>query len=733
MFLVQKEVFNGPSDPRLRSLNVVTDKNGLLRVKTRAIYSQDTEDFKYPVILPGDHPAVVNLIIHKHKNLMHCGNQILLARLREKYWILKGRKSIRKICVRCRRFSSRSVKMNLPPLPEDRVRDASVFEVFGVDLAGPLFLRDGSKAWIALFTCAVYRGIHLELLSSMTTESFLLALRRCIARRGRPSVVYSDNGTNFVGAQRILHHGYVSEVSHNTGLSHKKNPVILLKKLDINSKRLRIGEVFSSPSETLDSTHISASEHHASSKEMHYLIPAARRSVCFYCYKRTKNKCQNCGKYFCDVRRTGRECFSAYHEAFTRKDEEKFADDEMSSDEIDLDIYHSFSNCTNTVQVLDEVSPSNFKTPDSRNVSKVSSSHFETPDSTHVSKASSSHFETPDSTHVSKVYPSEILDSSRISPPGHHTSLKGHFLILAARRSLCFYCKKRIKSICPNCNKYFCNASRTGRDCFNLYHKAEKLADIEIDADELDEAIAQSISNSSDALQVSDGDDSDIEIMSEIQQGQSVTEINHTPVFVRDRKVCFYCKTEGSNWRCKSCGKSLCNQKIGKTCFHMFHSSPEQNFCKPSAYPVEHQQVLFPLGGYVSEVSHNMKLRRIKDPYILLKELDLTGSKRKKQNDNQVSKVSALSVHQKKELNKNEYSKEIGTEALLEDSDVQDKMEHVHERSISRRKCLNCKLKGIKSLTYWHCKVCAKHLCNQKTGITCFQIVHSLPSKTTHV
>ncbi|CAL1274780.1 unnamed protein product, partial [Larinioides sclopetarius] len=196
------------ANPRLRSLNVVTDKNGLLRVKTRAIYRQDTEDFKYPVILPGDHPAVVNLIIHKHKNLMHCGNQILLARLRERYWILKGRKSIRKIlknCVRFRRFSSRSVKMNLPPLPEDRVRDASVFEVSGVDLAGPLLLRDDSKAWIALFTCAVYRGIHLQLLSSMTTESFLLALRRFIARRGRPSVVYSDNGTNFVGAHRILH------------------------------------------------------------------------------------------------------------------------------------------------------------------------------------------------------------------------------------------------------------------------------------------------------------------------------------------------------------------------------------------------------------------------------------------------------------------------------------------------------------------------------------------------
>ncbi|GBM76251.1 hypothetical protein AVEN_105431-1 [Araneus ventricosus] len=69
----------------------------------------------------------------------------------------------------------------------------------GVDLAGPLFLRNGSKVWIVLFTCAVYRAVHLELLASLTSDSFLMAFRRFIARRGRPRTVYSDNGTNFRG------------------------------------------------------------------------------------------------------------------------------------------------------------------------------------------------------------------------------------------------------------------------------------------------------------------------------------------------------------------------------------------------------------------------------------------------------------------------------------------------------------------------------------------------------
>ncbi|GFS31053.1 integrase catalytic domain-containing protein [Trichonephila inaurata madagascariensis] len=79
------------------------------------------------------------------------------------------------------------------PLPLDRVADCVAFEIVGIDLAGPLFLKSGGKVWIALFTCANFRAIHLELVNSLTAESFLLSLRRFIARRGRPRTIYSDN------------------------------------------------------------------------------------------------------------------------------------------------------------------------------------------------------------------------------------------------------------------------------------------------------------------------------------------------------------------------------------------------------------------------------------------------------------------------------------------------------------------------------------------------------------
>ncbi|UYV67850.1 hypothetical protein LAZ67_5002241 [Cordylochernes scorpioides] len=114
--------------------------------------------------------------------------------------ILNTLKTVKKIinqCIRCKRFTATPATVESTSLPEDRVRDAAVFEIVGVDLTGHLILKNKKKAWIVIFTCAVYRGVHLELVTSLSMEAFLQAFRRFIARRGRPLIVYSDNGTNF--------------------------------------------------------------------------------------------------------------------------------------------------------------------------------------------------------------------------------------------------------------------------------------------------------------------------------------------------------------------------------------------------------------------------------------------------------------------------------------------------------------------------------------------------------
>ena len=115
---------------------------------------------------------------------------------------VRSRRAVRSLVfdfIRCKRQNIKSLQCIEPPLSLDRVRDASVFEVTGVDFAGPVYLAGGVKAWICLFTCAVYRSVSLDLTTSLSTAAFIALLRRFISRRGRPVCIYSDNATIFVG------------------------------------------------------------------------------------------------------------------------------------------------------------------------------------------------------------------------------------------------------------------------------------------------------------------------------------------------------------------------------------------------------------------------------------------------------------------------------------------------------------------------------------------------------
>nr|CAI5859325.1 unnamed protein product [Callosobruchus analis] len=205
--VIQQECFAGVDDPRIASLCPFCDKEDLIRMKSRVSNREDTENYRFPIILPAKHAFVHRLIMDTHVKSCHAGTQGLLGLLREKYWILGGRRSVRTVvarCVICKRHDSKPLEVETPPLPTDRVRDAMAFEVVGVDYAGPLFLKIGGKVWICLFTCAIFRAVHLELCTSLSTSCFLQAFRRFVARRGRPKTVYTDNGSNFVGAENAF-------------------------------------------------------------------------------------------------------------------------------------------------------------------------------------------------------------------------------------------------------------------------------------------------------------------------------------------------------------------------------------------------------------------------------------------------------------------------------------------------------------------------------------------------
>ena len=199
---LQEIMFLKQSASPLSSLKVVLNSDGLRVLKTKIFYRYDDHSFLCPIVLDGKHEIVRLLVRETHELMGHAGIQLLMSHLREKFWIISLRKLAKAVisdCIICKKQAVKHMECEIPPLPENRVRNAAIFEIVGVDFAGPVFLQGGGKGWICIFTCAVYRAVHLELASGLSTESFLECLRRFIARRGRPRLIYSDNGTNFTG------------------------------------------------------------------------------------------------------------------------------------------------------------------------------------------------------------------------------------------------------------------------------------------------------------------------------------------------------------------------------------------------------------------------------------------------------------------------------------------------------------------------------------------------------
>ncbi|GFT09056.1 integrase catalytic domain-containing protein [Trichonephila clavipes] len=165
IFTVQKEYF--PENNNIPHIKTFVDNEGLIRVKTRITERKDDFNFLSPILLPNDCILTQRLIEYYHRKNCHAVTQMLVSILREKFWILRARRTVRNIiqnCVKCKRYNAGPVKSESVSLPADRVRDAGVFEVIGIDLAGPLFLKNGGKVWVVLYTCAVYREVHLELI-----------------------------------------------------------------------------------------------------------------------------------------------------------------------------------------------------------------------------------------------------------------------------------------------------------------------------------------------------------------------------------------------------------------------------------------------------------------------------------------------------------------------------------------------------------------------------------------
>ena len=178
---------------------------------------------EYPIYLPDDHPFTAKLVFNAHLATLHGGIGLTMAKVREKYWVPRLRRLVKKLrgsCYGCKRFRARAYQVPPPGnLPKSRTQGSRPFQVIGVDFAGPIRYtsraKTESKAYLVLYACSLTRAVHLDLLKSLETSEFIGSLKRFIARRGRPEIIYSDNGSTFKAADKWLKTAQQDERFHD--------------------------------------------------------------------------------------------------------------------------------------------------------------------------------------------------------------------------------------------------------------------------------------------------------------------------------------------------------------------------------------------------------------------------------------------------------------------------------------------------------------------------------------
>ncbi|XP_045023365.1 uncharacterized protein LOC123467557 [Daphnia magna] len=194
------------------SLHPTLGDDGLLRLGGRIGRAKLPYDVLHPPLLPGRHPLTERIIHIFHDETHYAGTDYLFSQISQHFWIVKGRevvKKIRRLCPVCIRGRAAPAGQLMGDLPYVRLDSYTPpFSHIAIDYFGPIETSPGrnriTKRYGALITCLVTRGVHLELAESLSTDDFILVFRRFIGLYGRPISVHSDNGTNFVGAEREL-------------------------------------------------------------------------------------------------------------------------------------------------------------------------------------------------------------------------------------------------------------------------------------------------------------------------------------------------------------------------------------------------------------------------------------------------------------------------------------------------------------------------------------------------
>lgn len=196
------------------NLNPRLDSAGVIRVGGRLQNADVPSAAKEPMLIPRESKLAVLLCDYYHHKYLHSGPRATYAAIVQVYWIPSGyqlvKKTIRK-CLICYKLRAKPQQPKMAPLPEPRVQVSRPFTSTAVDFSGAMTTKETTrkkspqhKSYICAFVCLSTKAVHLELVSELTTAAFMASFNRFVSRRGLPHTMYSDNGTNFVGAARVM-------------------------------------------------------------------------------------------------------------------------------------------------------------------------------------------------------------------------------------------------------------------------------------------------------------------------------------------------------------------------------------------------------------------------------------------------------------------------------------------------------------------------------------------------
>ena len=193
------------------------DNTGVIRLNGRIEKSKKIPySSRSPILVPNNYAArLIMEDIHGRNQEHMLGQEALLAAFTDRFFMLGARTLARSVChscVQCRRLSSKPPAIKMGPLPDFRLGNKNkreeMFQSCQLDCSGHYLTKEANqttkKRWLLIIVCNIYKAVHIEVLDSMDTSSFLLALQRMMVRRGQISRIYCDRGSNLQGSSTAL-------------------------------------------------------------------------------------------------------------------------------------------------------------------------------------------------------------------------------------------------------------------------------------------------------------------------------------------------------------------------------------------------------------------------------------------------------------------------------------------------------------------------------------------------